>query len=84
MCLLRRAGTLPAVAHALTAPAAGRDSASSETLLPAPAGRPVSLRAGLVPRPRLVRRLVGARNVRVALLVAPAGYGKTTLLSEWA
>ena len=72
------------MAQALTALAAGPDSASSETLLPAPAGRPVSLRAGLVPRPRLVRRLVGARNVRVALLVAPAGYGKTTLLSEWA
>ena len=25
-----------------------------------------------------------ARDVPVALLIAPAGYGKTTLLSEWA
>jgi LuxR family maltose regulon positive regulatory protein len=40
--------------------------------------------AGLVPRPRLVRRLREAADVPVALLVAPAGYGKTTVLGEWA
>jgi LuxR family transcriptional regulator, maltose regulon positive regulatory protein len=40
--------------------------------------------AGLVPRPTLVRRLQQAREVPLALLVAPAGYGKTTLLTEWA
>src|SRR5436305_5763524 len=39
---------------------------------------------GLVPRPILVRRLAAARSVPVVLLVAPAGYGKTVLLSEWA
>src|SRR6185503_11097420 len=40
-------------------------------------------RDGLVPRPRLVRRLLAAPNVPLALLVAPAGYGKTTLLAQW-
>jgi LuxR family transcriptional regulator, maltose regulon positive regulatory protein len=40
--------------------------------------------AGLVSRPILVRRLAAARSVPVVLLVAPAGYGKTVLLSEWA
>ena len=39
---------------------------------------------GLITRPRLVRRLSEARDAQFVLLVAPAGYGKTTLLSEWA
>ena len=37
-----------------------------------------------MPRERLVRQLAEARDVPVALLIAPAGYGKSTLLSEWA
>jgi LuxR family transcriptional regulator, maltose regulon positive regulatory protein len=36
-----------------------------------------------VPRPRLLRRLQGADEASVVLLAAPAGYGKSTLLSEW-
>lgn len=40
--------------------------------------------AGLIPRPRLVRRLAAARAVPVVLVVGPAGYGKTLLLDEWA
>jgi LuxR family transcriptional regulator, maltose regulon positive regulatory protein len=40
--------------------------------------------AGLVPRARLVRRLAETSDVPVVLVVAPAGYGKTTVLSEWA
>lgn len=36
----------------------------------------------LVPRPRLVSRLADSA-APVALLAAPAGFGKTTLLSEW-
>jgi LuxR family maltose regulon positive regulatory protein len=36
-----------------------------------------------VPRPALVERLAGADDVEVALLVAPAGYGKSSLLREW-
>ena len=47
----------PAVAQALTAPAADPDSAFSEAVLPAPASLPPPLQPGLVPRPRLVRRL---------------------------
>src|SRR5919199_588239 len=38
----------------------------------------------LVPRSQLVGRLIAARDTPLVLLVAPAGYGKTTLLSEWA
>ncbi len=80
---MRHAATLPAMAHALTAPAVP-DSPSPVAVLPAPASPPAPLRPGLIPRPRLVRKLVGARHVPVVLLVAPAGYGKTTVLSEWA
>ena len=39
-------------------------------------------RVGLV-RPRLVGRLDRARPGGLALIVAPAGFGKTTLLSMW-
>src|SRR4051812_49912335 len=41
-------------------------------------------RDDLVPRPRLVRRLAGDHLAPLVVLVAPAGYGKTTLMSEWA
>jgi LuxR family maltose regulon positive regulatory protein len=42
------------------------------------------LREGFVRRPELVGRLVTARDARLALIAAPAGYGKSTLLCEWA
>jgi LuxR family transcriptional regulator, maltose regulon positive regulatory protein len=38
--------------------------------------------SGLVSRIRLVRRL-RATSARLGVLVAPAGYGKTTLLAQW-
>jgi LuxR family maltose regulon positive regulatory protein len=43
------------------------------------------VRAGLVPRPRLIERLdEGLRSGRrLTLISAPAGFGKTTLVSEW-
>src|SRR5688500_18728263 len=44
---------------------------------------PGPLRPGSVRRPRLVRELSRARGP-LAVLVAPAGYGKTTLLRQWA
>ena len=40
-------------------------------------------RPAAIPRARLVSRLLGAADASTALIVAPAGYGKTTLLSEW-
>jgi LuxR family maltose regulon positive regulatory protein len=46
--------------------------------------RPPTRPRGLVARPRLVGRLSEARDAPFVLLVAPVGYGKTTLLSEWA
>jgi len=46
--------------------------------------RPPTRPHGSIPRARLVRRLREAREAPLVLLVAPAGYGKTTLLSEWA
>jgi LuxR family maltose regulon positive regulatory protein len=45
--------------------------------------RPPSRRPGLVPRRSLVRRLSAAAAGRV-VVEAPAGYGKTTVLGEWA
>src|SRR4051794_41598121 len=38
----------------------------------------------MVPRARLVRRLVACRDTPIVLIVAPPGYGKSTLLAEWA
>src|SRR5215470_17308655 len=37
-----------------------------------------------VVRERLIRNLTHAADVPVVLLAAPAGYGKTTLLAQWA
>jgi LuxR family transcriptional regulator, maltose regulon positive regulatory protein len=43
-----------------------------------------SLRPGLVPRTALVNRLRASHAARVFSVTAPAGYGKTTLLAQWA
>ena len=40
-------------------------------------------RPGLVARDRLTARLVGAAHTRLTLVAAPAGFGKTTLLTSW-
>ncbi len=40
-------------------------------------------RRGLVPRPRLSERLGRATALKLTLVSAPAGFGKTTLLTEW-
>jgi len=44
---------------------------------------PPRLRDGTIPRVELVSRLRPRPPANVSLVVAPAGYGKTTLLSEW-
>lgn len=42
------------------------------------------VRTALVPRPRLTRRLDEGMERRLVLISAPAGFGKSTLLAEWA
>jgi LuxR family maltose regulon positive regulatory protein len=49
--------------------------------------RPRSARrtaAGIAGRAGLVRTLTSAREARLVVIVAPPGYGKSTLLAEWA
>ena len=41
-------------------------------------------RAGLVPRPRLDEQLLRQDGTALTLVSAPAGFGKTTLVSAWA
>ena len=36
-----------------------------------------------VPRPRLIERLNAGLHRKLTLISAPAGFGKTTLISEW-
>src|SRR5215213_11924575 len=50
-----------------------------ESKLHPPPGRP-----GIVARTGLVERLLASDAVPVGCVVAPAGYGKTTLLAQWA
>jgi len=42
-----------------------------------------SVRPGLVPRPHLIERLNAGLHRKLTLISTPAGFGKTTLLSEW-
>ncbi len=44
---------------------------------------PGEARTPVIRRPRLLRRLAGESNAAVLMAVAPAGYGKTTLLAQW-
>lgn len=46
--------------------------------------RPPPLRAGVVERPRLLRRLEQLTRGPLTVVAAPTGYGKTTLLASWA
>ena len=41
------------------------------------------VRRRLIARPRLLARLDEAREARLLLVSAPAGFGKTTLLADW-
>jgi hypothetical protein len=46
--------------------------------------RPFQTRPNLVARPRLIAKLEPEAGHKLALISAPAGFGKTTLLGEWA
>jgi LuxR family maltose regulon positive regulatory protein len=46
--------------------------------------RPPRPRGALVVRDRLLRQLQGDVDAPLVLMVAPAGYGKSTLLTQWA
>ncbi|UMG82891.1 transcriptional regulator [Klebsiella pneumoniae] len=52
-------------------------------LIPSKLSRPVRLDHTVV-RERLLAKLSGANNFQLALITSPAGYGKTTLISQWA
>src|SRR5689334_15987587 len=58
--------------------AAGLDALLA-TKLHIPRARP-----GLVPRPRLLDRLAEALTGGLTVVCAPAGFGKTALLADWA
>lgn len=66
--------------HALGAEAhsPGRKSALVSTKLQVPPRRP-----GLLPRADLLSQLRRCLEGKLTLVIAPAGYGKTTFLSEW-
>lgn len=72
-----RPGTVPPPAVAPGPDGAAFEILQSKLAIP-------SLRSGLVPRTALIRRLRSAPEARVINVVAPAGYGKTTLLAQWA
>ncbi len=41
------------------------------------------VRPGVVSRPRLIERLDAGSHAKLILISAPAGYGKTTLITQW-
>ena len=45
---------------------------------------PPPLRDGLILRPRLIERMEGDDDASLVVVSAPAGYGKTTALAQWA
>ena len=70
--------TEPPVAASPSAAASGRDALLATKLyMPGP-------RPGLVPRPRLTACLDEGLVRGLVLVCAPAGYGKTVLLADWA
>ena len=45
--------------------------------------RPPAIRDQIVPRERLLERLRAGSGRALTLVIAPAGFGKTTLLATW-
>ena len=75
--VLRKAGAKAVLAGPPAPPSLPFDVVDSKIRVPAVA-------AGTVSRTALVNRLRAAGAFPLVLVVAPAGYGKTTLLSQWA
>jgi LuxR family transcriptional regulator, maltose regulon positive regulatory protein len=73
------AGTPPTRSRQAWRPAAGPSFELAETKLHVPA-----LRTGIVRRATLVDRLLASDIPPVISVVAPPGYGKTTMLAQWA
>ena len=69
----------PPAAAAPPQAAAPEGDALLATKLHLPGPRP-----GLVPRPRLAGQLEAGLGQGMVLVCAPAGYGKTVLLADWA
>jgi LuxR family maltose regulon positive regulatory protein len=74
----------PARAAASRRRRAGPKQDTAERSIPIVEAARAEFTRGLVRRPRLVDRLISARDASLAVIVAPAGYGKSTLLYEWA
>jgi LuxR family maltose regulon positive regulatory protein len=74
---LRRAGAKAVLVGPAAPPALPFEVVESKIHVP-------PLLAGTVSRTALVNRLRAAGAFPLVLVVAPAGYGKTTLLSQWA
>jgi len=65
------------------APQASSSTAVRLVLVDAKVRHP-GLRRSVVPRARLTTKLVAATDVPLVVISAPVGFGKTTLLAEWA
>src|SRR6476620_11065132 len=61
-----------------------REELSLVQMSPVDGMTPPLVRAEWVARPRLWWRLERALRSQVVLIAAPAGYGKSTLLTQWA
>jgi LuxR family transcriptional regulator, maltose regulon positive regulatory protein len=86
-CGVRRPATILSAAQRarrMTSNAAATLRSAPRLALPPAQRHRAALGQDLVARARLVRRLTEVHDITLALLVAPAGYGKTTTLLEWA
>lgn len=69
-------------AGSLATPSPARGPAGNAVLIAAKIARP-GYTTAMVNRPRLYRRLDAWRRVRALAIYAPAGYGKSSLVSRW-
>ena len=51
--------------------------------LESPSGIKLAAAGSWIARPHLLERLAGDHGTSLSVIVAPSGYGKTTLLSQW-